>query len=842
MPQTVLTRLFTAIYLLAHPLSASTENRTQNNRTQNIPVNYKLPYMFKNYFKISWRNLSKNKAYTFINVSGLALSMACGILIFTLIQYHLSFDDFHKDSSRIYRFVTEAHRDVVNYNASVPPPLAKAFRTDYTFGEETANIVNLNGEFVTVKAGNDIKTFKEEAGFSFTEAGYFNIFNFPLLSGDKKTMLAQPNTAVITQRVAEKYFGRENPVNKMFNLEGRVPVKVTGVLANLPANTDQKAEIFISYATLKPYGNGWFMKDDSWGGISTELQCFVKLRPGVSAAEVEKALPAFVTKFRPKNRNVHHYKLQPLADVHFNARYGGVMEKRNLWILSFIALFIIVTACVNFINLATAQALKRSKEVGVRKVLGGMRSQLFWQFIGETALITAIGLAAAIGLSLLLLPYVNTLFSTQMDINIFTNVRLLLFLIGLVLVVTFFAGSYPGLILARFQPVAALKGKISGQNIGGFNTRRALIVTQFAISQILIIGMIVIGVQMHYSKDSDLGFDKDAVVMVPIGTDSTGGLLKPMKAQLQQIAGVQKVSVCGAAPSSESNWNTSARYDNRQEDEIFSLSIKAGDDQYVPTFGLELAAGRNLYPADSVREMLVNETFVRKLNLTSPQQVLGKTLAFNGSSAKGQIVGVVKDFHDRSFHSEINAVCICQYADNYGNFAVKINMNNAKAIMPAIEKAWNKIYPNQVYSYHFLDDQIAEFYETEQTMLTLIQVFSFIAIFIGCLGLYGLVLFMAAQKTKEIGIRKVLGGTVRQILWIFGKEFGRLILIAFLIAAPVAWLLMSNWLQGFKYHIPFSPLFFVITIVLMFVIASLTIGYQAARAALMNPVKSLKTE
>jgi putative ABC transport system permease protein len=797
--------------------------------------------MSKNFLKNTWRRLLNNKAYTFINVSGLALSMACGILIFALVKFHLSFDDFHPASDRIYRFVTEAHRENISYISSVPPPFGKAFRTDYTFGEKTANIVNFDGELITVWEGGAIKKFKEKAGVSFVEPAYFDIFNFPLVQGDKGTVLSELNTSIITQRIAEKYFGKESPINKTFLVENRLPFKITGVLKDIPENSDQKTEIFLSYASLRSF-NDWLLKDDAWGGIASSLQCFVRLRPNVTPAQVERVLPAYVTKYRAGSRNIHHYKLQPLAEVHFDARYGGVMEKRNLWILSFIAVFIIVTACVNFVNLATAQALRRSREVGVRKVLGGLRGQLFWQFIGETGFITVLGLLVALGIALLVLPFGNALFQTQMAIHIFSDRRLLLFLLMLTVVVTFLAGSYPGMIMSRFKPVAALKGKISSQQIGGFNTRRALIITQFAISQVLVLGMIVIAAQMHFAKSSDLGFDKDALVMLPMGVDSTGASVNTMRDQLSKIRGVEKVSACFEPPSTNDDFTTSFRYGNRTEDEAFALNVKAADDQYLRTFEIELVAGRNLFPADTVREVLVNESFVRRLNLRSPSEVLGKNLSANGGAIKGLIVGVVKDFHDGSFHSDINAICIYSDKKQYQNYALKIDIRNAKAALAEIEKIWNDRFPNQIFEYHFLDERIAEFYTTEETMLGLIKAFSFIAIFVGCLGLYGLVMFMAAQKTKEIGIRKVLGSSTGQILWIFGKEFARLILIAFLIAAPIAGSLMYNWLQDYKFHIPLSPVFFVMTVGLMFLIAILTVGYQAARAALTNPAKSLKSE
>ncbi|MEO8173731.1 MAG: ABC transporter permease, partial [Sediminibacterium sp.] len=762
------------------------------------------------------------------------------ILIFTLVKYHLSFDNFHKNPDRIYRFVTEQHRDEISYAASVPPPFGKAFRNDYTFAEQVARAVISHNALISIKQGEEVKKFKEEEGAAFTEPELFDIFNFPLLQGAKKTVLTEPNTAIITEHLAKKYFGNENPVNKTFRYDNRIDFKITGVLKNIPSNTDLKPEIYLSWATLKS-SNEWYASDDAWGGISTELQCFTRLRPNVTAAQIEKLLPAYVTKYRPKSKNVHHYKLQPFAQVHFDGRYGGVMEKRNLWILLFIGLFLVITACVNFINLATAQALKRAKEVGIRKVLGSLRGQLFWQFIAETALITIIAAFVAIGLSYLALPFVNEWFKTEMAIQFLSGSLLIIFIPLLVLLVTFLAGSYPGLILSGFRPVSALKGKLSQQHIGGFNTRRTLIVTQFTISMILIIGMMVIFQQMRYAKTSDLGFNKDAVVMIPMGFDSASNAQKTLRNELAAIPGVQSVSQCYAAPSSDEAWNTSIRFDTRTDEESFRSSIKAADEQYIKTFDLQLVAGRNIFASDTVREFLINETLIRKLGLKSPQEALGKKVYFNGHMS-ATIVGVVKDFHDGSFHSDINAVCITSFADNYSSYAVRINMNKMKSILPALEKKWGSIHPDKIYEYQFLDESIAKFYETEETMLKLISVFSFIAIFIGCLGLYGLVSFMAAQKTKEIGIRKVLGSSVTGILWIFGKEFGRLILIAFLVAAPIAWWLMNNWLQDFKYRIHIGVWMFLMAIGITLLIAAITVVHQSIKSAVANPVKSLRTE
>lgn len=797
--------------------------------------------MLRNHFKIALRNLRRNKAHLLINTLGLGLGSVCAILIFLLVRYHLSFDDFHANPDRIYRFVTEQHRDNISYANYVPNPLGKVFREDYTFSEQVARIATFDGELISVNSGKEIKKFKEENGVAFTETAFFDIFNYPLLQGNIKTALIEPNTAILTERLVKKYFGRSNPIGKVLRVDNRIDLRITGVLKNLPINTDRETEIYASYTTLRAYEER-FARDDFWGGMSSSMQCFVRLKPGVSRQQVEKVLPAYVKKYRANSKNVHHYKLQALSDIHFDSRYGGVMEKRNLWALTFIGLALIITSGINFINLATALAINRAKEVGVRKVLGGGRSQLFWQFITETGLLMIVAMVLAIALTFVALPYVNDWFGSRLSLNPIADDSLAIFIMTLTLVLTFFAGSYPGLILAGFKPVEVFQNKVARWSIAGFNIRRALIIFQFAISQILIISMIVISSQMRYARQSDLGFDKDAIVMLPIGSGSTAMTSHTLKNRLNEIAGVKQVSLCFTAPTSRDDWNTDIGYDNRTENEPFKVSVKAGDEHYVSTFGLELVAGRNILPSDSVREFLVNETFVRKLNLSSPEQLIGKTISVDGGEVKAPIVGVVKDFHDKSFHEDISAICIMPSHDLYNRFAVKVNQTNLKATLAGIDRIWSEMYPNEVYEHEFLDAQIGEFYETEEAMLRWTQVFACIAIFIGCMGLYGLVSFIALQKTKEIGIRKVLGSSLLQILWIFGKEFSVLILIAFLIATPLAGWLMNGWLQNFTYHIGLNSWIFVLTIGATVIIAGLTVAYKATIAALANPVHSLRSE
>ncbi len=794
--------------------------------------------MLKNYFKIAWRNLKRNQSYALINVLGLSLGMACGTLIFTLVKYHLSFDDFHPAKDRIYRIVTEFHEDGVDYSPGVPAPLGKAFRNDYAFTEKTARVAGFGSSLISIPSSRDNKKFKEENGVAFAEPEFFDIFNFPLKTGDKRSMLTELNTAVITQNISDKYFPKENPIGKIIRLNNKIDFKITGILQNIPTNTDRKQEIYLSYSSLKQRSE-WMASDSSWGSIGSGMQCFIKLKPHVLPTDVAKVFPAFKKKYLGKDALVDFFNLQPLADIHFNTDYDGDVNKKYLWALALVGLFLITTACVNFINLATAQALKRAKEVGVRKVLGSLRGQLFWQFIAETALITVFALFISWCLAQLSIPYINQLFKTELSVNIFKDVPLTIFLLLLSVLIVFLSGSYPGLILSNFKPVAALKGKLTQKDAGGFPLRRVLVIVQFAISQILIIGTIVISTQMRYALNADLGFKKDGIVLLNL-PDSSRTKMNTLKTRLLAVAGAEKLSFCFEPPASNSNNETDIKYENRPVKEVWQVNTKDADDQYIPTFGLKLVAGRNIFPSDTTREYLVNEATVRKLRLKSPQEIIGKIIEVNDK--KAQVVGVLKDFNNLTFRSAISPIVISPKYPQYNYAAVRINLNNIKPALTAFEKVWKETYPEYVYSAVFVDEKIAKFYELDNTFLRLVQGFAGIAILIGCLGLYGLVSFMAAQKTKEIGVRKVLGASLQNILWLFGKEFSRLLLIAFVIAAPLAWLAMHHWLQEFVYRISIGPWIFLVAILSTFVIAGITVGFKSVKAALANPVESLRSE
>lgn len=793
--------------------------------------------MIKSYIKIAWRNIKRNKSYAFINVTGLSLGIASSILIFVLVSYHLSFDNFHNNSDRIYRVVTEWHDDEVGHSSAVPQPLGNAIRNDFSTSEKVARAIDYRNVLVTLPNDKQNKKFLEEDGVVFAEPQFFQIFNLPLLKGNPKTALVNPNEALITEKVANKYWGTTDVIGKIIRLDNKLSFTITGILKEIPNNTDLKHEIYVSYKSIIEYTDA--RREGNWGGVYSGSKCFMLLKPNITAASVDKDLRSTVKKyFEGRDQKVWYFKLQPLADVHFNTDFDAYADKKYLWSLFFIGLFLIITACVNFVNLATAQALNRAKEIGVRKVLGSLPKQLFWQFIAETALITLLADALAYLIAFLVLPLINQLFKTEMTFN---NELLPAFLLILTVVVVFLSGSYPGIILARFKPIEALKSKLSQKNIGGFSLRRVLVVTQFAISQVLIIGTIVIVSQINYSKNADLGFTKEAIVSLPIPKEDIGKL-NTLRTRLSQIKGVEDISVCYRPPASNSNNTTDAFYDHRPEAEHWGVNMKPADSHYLSTFDLKLVAGRNLTEADTTREFLVNETFVKKLGLKSPNDILGKHLGVNGNGTKGLIVGVLKDFYNYSFHNEIAPIAVMTDKSSYSTYALKLSGSNMKASLADAERLWNETYPDELYSYQFLDEQIAKFYQLDNVLMKLVEGFAAIAIIIGCLGLYGLVSFMAVRKTKEIGVRKVLGANIGNILWLFGKEFARLLLIAFVIAAPLAWWAMTNYLKDYQYKITIGPGIFLLSITSTMLIAAFTVGYRSLISANVNPVKSLRSE
>ncbi len=703
------------------------------------------------------------------------------------------------------------------------------------------------GSQVTVNSSENIfsdKKLIEETGLFFCEPKFFQVFNYKWLSGNAG-VLNEPNTVVLTTKIAEKYFGNwQKAVNKFIRLDNAITLKVSGILQDVPLNTDFSLGVMISYETLKKNGSKYGYTGD-WNSLSSNFQVFALLPENVKPDNINNQLIKFSKEhYSGRGNSIRISFLQPLSKLHFDNRFdifgNHVISMSVLWTLSLIGIFIIIMACINFINLATARAVGRSKEVGIRKVLGSNRKQLFLQVMGETLLVVIIACILAVMLAALCLPYIKHFASIEEKLSLF-NLPNLLFILLIVIVVTFLSGIYPSLMLSGFKPALALKNKITSAKVGGISLRRGLVVTQFAISQILIIGTIVAISQMSFINHADLGFNKDAVLILTGSSDSAMIVKLPaFKEKLLQTAGVQAVSFSSDAPSSGNTWATNFAF-NHKEDEKFQLTVKFADENYFKTYGLKMLAGKVYDKSDTIKDVVINETLLQKLNIKNAQDAIGKDIRL-GHSLWTKIVGVVKDFKTNSLREKIKPLLLAERNEYYGLTSVKIRSSNIAKTQTDIQSVWNQFFPEYAYTGNFIDENVAKFYEQENHLSLLYKIFAGLAIFISCLGLYGLVSFMAVQRTKEIGVRKVLGASVTNIVYLFSKEFTILIAIAFVIAAPIAYFIMNTWLNDFEFRIKIGIKVFLLAIFISIIIAWITVGYKAIKAAIANPVKSLRTE
>ena len=801
-------------------------------------------FMFKNYLRTAFRNLSRNRSYAFINIAGLAVGVAACLLIFLVIQYENSFDNFHANKERIYRVATRYNGpDGITYSRGTVMPAGKQLLLDYPELQHVASIMGAQGDQLTIVDENNRPTqamFKEK-GLFFAEPQFFNIFNFPFLAGDPSTALSAPNTAVMTQQAAEKYFGDwHTAIGRSIKYRDKKICKITGVLKNLPDNTDFPLQVVISFKS----NSGDSSRD--WVSTYGDLNTFVVLPPTLPADKFGRSLLSFGQKHIPAEyAKKQAFILQPLATVHFDKRFGNfnyrTFSKELITALSLIGLFLLVIACINFINLATAQAVNRAKEVGVRKVLGSRKFQLVWQFLGESFIITVGAIIIAFVIAFSVLPLLNQLLQTKVTLHFTTT--MLLFTVSVTVLVTLLSGLYPAIIMSGFNPITALKNKFTSKTIGGISLRRVLVVLQFTVAQTLIIGTLIVVSQMDYFKTASMGFDKEAIVTIPIPNDSISqAKINELGIELQHQPGVKNVSFGTFSISDNAHWGSDFTFDNATRPTDFSADLKWADANVFKTYDLQIVAGRPYEPSDTVREFVVNETAVKKLGVRSPQDIIGKKLSFWDGQLKGLVVGVVKDFNGNSLAEPMAAVVMSTWKGVYQTIAVKLQARQSKQTLAAIEKLWKATFPEYVYEYQFLEEKIASFYNQEGQLSHLYKIFAGIAVFISCLGLYGLVSFMSVQRTKEIGIRKVLGASVLNIVYLFSKEFTLLIGIAFLIATPLAYYFMNSWLENYSYRIYSGVSIFILTIIASITIAWLTVGYRAIRSAMANPVKSLRTE
>ncbi len=801
--------------------------------------------MISNYLKIAWRNISRNKAHSLINITGLSIGIAACLLLFIVITYETGYDKFRNNFDRVYRIVTETGKNgEVDHNPGVPFPLVTAAQLDLP-ELSPIPVITSNGSQFTVEDQSGNKKFIEDIGVYFSEPAIFTLFDTKLLNGDPKA-LAEPNKIFLSKKTAQKFFGDWNQATgKFLKMDNLSLLSVAGVFEDVPEHTDIPMNVVASYETMKAHADNYDYSED-WGGVSSNTQLFILGKSDLPLNTMDARIGKLQAKYdkRAGNRSTRKHFAQPLSVMHFDSRFGSlgthITTRATLWTLTLIGIFILIMACINFVNLSTAQAVKRSKEVGIRKVMGSNRMNLFWQMMGETAIVVSVSLILGLVLASVFLPYLEKVSAITEKLSVL-NLQTVLIAAGISLLVVLLAGIYPSLVLSGFSPILALKNKISSATVGGISIRRSLVVAQFAISQILIIGTIIAVSQMSFVKKADLGFNKEALLVIQGSDDSTSRSRQlAMKQELLSMNGVQSVSFSSDVPSSENNWATNFAFDHK-DDADFALFLKFADNDYINTYGLQLIAGRGYEPSDTVREFVVNETLTKKLGLKNPADAVGKDLRLGGGRWM-PIVGVVKDFKTNSLRDETKPTMIAPAKRWYGRTGIKMKTNQPATLQTELLKVWDKYNPEYASRYAFLDESIASFYSQENQLALIYKIFAGIAIFISCLGLYGLISFMAVQRTKEVGIRKVLGASSANIVYLFSKEFTILILIAFIVAAPIAWYVMKDWLSNFAYQIKPGIGIFLLAIVTSIVVAWVTVGYKAVKAAVANPVKSLRSE
>ncbi len=787
--------------------------------------------MIKNYFKTAWRAVSRYKTYSIINILGLALGVASCMIIFLVVKYELGYDSFNKKADRIYRVTLNA----IDFNPSVSMAITPAMRTYFPELEQVSQVWHQSDGLVRID-----KTRYSEKGYMFADEHFAKIFDYEWLSGDANTALSEPNTVVLTQNMAKKYFGSKDPMGQTINLDNQYNLKVTGVIKDVPGNTTLPFIFLVSFETVKQDVKGMMNEFYAIAGGNT----FILMPPHYNVQNIQKRIPAFIaTNWGKDLAKEARLPLQPLKEIHFDQRYLNsditpTTSKETYWALSAIAVFIIIIACINFINLATAQAMRRAKEIGVRKVLGSNRPQLILQFLSETALMVIIAVMLGMLATALFLPQAAEWLDIKISAKQLVQPSAIALLVLITVSMILLAGLYPAFVQSAFNPVHSLKSQ-TVLSLRGLTLRKSLVVVQFAISQIMIVGTLVVAYQMDFFKNRDLGFDKDAVISIGLPDQSKREVLRQ---QLMNNPGVKELSFASGAPAYNSQYTdfSSPQLGITKGD---VTEMKFIDENYTDMFKLKMLAGEKIAKKnenDTTYQAVVNETLMQKLNITNPQQAVGKHVMINGWNVA--IMGVVQDFQSESKHKKRRPCALMYRPKRFYAACIKLQPSNMQQTITGIDKSWSAMFPDELFQYEFLDEHIANWYRQEQKEYTAFKLFSGIAILIGCLGLYGLVAFAAAQRTKEVGVRKVLGASLTDIVFLFSKEFVLLIGIAFLVAAPVAYYVMHNWLQNFAYQVHINAGIFLIAIAASFVIAGCTIAYQAIKAAMANPVKSLRTE
>jgi predicted permease len=821
--------------------------------------------MFKNYFTIALRNLGRNKIFSLINIAGLAIGISASLVIYLIVQHELSYDKFHKDGDRIYRVVSKIEfPDLTIHNSGVPVPTANATRNEIPGLEAVTHFITPGVRKVSVASpgSQSPAIFRKQEKIIYADAEYFDVFDYQWLAGSPQTALKDPFQVVLTESRAKTYFSTLTPIEILGRgilYDDSVKAIVAGIVKDIEKLTDFPFKEFISRATVENTGIKKHWNWEEWGSINSSSQMFVKLDKGKSAAQVEKQLVALREKYRERRegrseKDDTRHLLQGIEDIHFNADYDAFEQRQahrpTMYGLLAVASFLLLLGCINFINLTTAQAAQRAKEIGIRKTMGSGKGQLIFQFLSETFLLTFLATLLSVVITPWLLKVFGNFIPPEVSFASLNQPHVWLFLLAVIVIVTILSGFYPALVLTRFKPVTVLKNQAYA---GTAQTRKAwlrktLTVTQFVIAQFLIIATLVVSKQVHYSLNKDLGYERDAIVHFNaprnVFSREKDNRRFALLAKIKAIPEVDKVSLAGSAPASGNTSTTTMKFDNGKKLLETMVEIKYADTAYFDLYKMKLVAGKNLQQSDTTKEFVINETYAKLLGFSRPADAVGQFIERN---FKVPVAGVIADFHTKSTHEPIKPLAFSSAADN--SFAIHLALKPGgqggdlwKRAMAKVERSYKEVYPGDDFTYTFYDESIAKFYTTEQNISRLLKWSAGLCMFISSLGLLGLVMYITNTRTKEIGVRKVLGASVAQIVALLSKDFVLLVVIAFLITLPVAWWFMHNWLQDFVYRTSLSWWIFAITGAGMIVIAMLILSIRTIRSAIENPVKSLRAE
>ncbi|WP_167668168.1 FtsX-like permease family protein [Mucilaginibacter gossypiicola] len=825
--------------------------------------------MFKNYLKIAFRNFWKHKVFTLINIIGLSIGISASLVIYLIVHYDLTFDKFHKDSDRIYRVVSNfKFQGNESHSYGVTTPMAAGIKANVTGVEIVAPLYTLNPDVMVIDKNNAPLKFKGQDHITLADQNYFKLIHYTWLAGSPTTALNEPYHVVLTSEQAKVYFPSlryEQMLGKIVTYD-TLKTTVSGIVETIKQNTDFSFHDFISFSSAQPKNRlGMDLQLDSWGSTNSASEVFIKLNPNVSAAGVQKQVNAMYKKSNPqsaedlKNASEQTYTVQPLSDIHFNQLYGtfdfsGPASINRLYLLLVIAGFLLLLGCINFINLTTAQATQRAKEIGVRKTMGSSRTQLIMQFLSETFLIALFAVLMSMGLTPLILKLFSDFIASGVKADFLHQPDIFLFLFALTVIVSFLSGFYPALMLSGYKPALVLKNQVQS---GSHKTRSAwlrksLTVSQFIIAQFFIMATMLVSKQIYYALHKDLGFKKDAIVYAQtpykVGKAATN---KVMVNKLLALPGVEMVSLGYFPPSSGSTNATNAVYKDGKKETITSVELKYADENYVKIYHIKILAGRNITSADSTTGVIINEKYARVMGFSNPRDAIGKTLEKLNNSKSRRIVGVAGNFYTHSLQSPMGPLVILAAGSNnfFQNSVIHIalrpenqgNLSWSKTMMD-MNKIWKEFYPDDDPNYKFYDKSIEQFYNQEKQTSTLLSWATGLSIFISCLGLLGLAIYTTEQRTKEIGVRKVLGASVAQIVRLLSTELILLILLAFVIVTPLAWWAMNKWMENYADKTTISWWIFAASGAGMLLTAFITSSFQTIRAAVVNPVKSLRSE